>query len=359
MTQAEAGKEQAKRPGIEYEAADGQKVALSLEVVKKYLVQGKGDLVTMQEFMYFVNICRARRLNPLTKDCYLIKYSEKESAAIVTSIDFFRKRARAQKDCQGWQVGLLLQAKDGTVKKSHGLVMEDEKLLGAWFEGQPTGWSRPFYKEFNLKTFIKRTREGEVTKFWAPENQPLQIMKVAESQGLRTLWPDEFQQIFGEEEIIDVDHQLASGPGDGDDQGSKIRAFEEAIPEGVDLEKLDHFLKISAKYAQISADELKAQAGENMQNFLAGYAKWLERQPKPEEEISRNPVADEESKSEDNGEKRGDDFLRSMDRERSRLGDKTYLMILGNNGYESADQIKGRKEKVQIYKIMAGYPVSP
>ena len=96
---------------VVYAAADGQEVRLTPEIVKKYLVQGKGELVTVPELMYFLNICRARRLNPLVKDCYLVKYTEKENAAIITSVDFFRKRARAQKDCNGWKKGVIVRRK--------------------------------------------------------------------------------------------------------------------------------------------------------------------------------------------------------------------------------------------------------
>jgi len=122
---------------VTYQAADGQEVKLTPDIVKKYLVQGKGELVTVQELMYFLNICRARKLNPLVKDCYLVKYSENEGAAIITSVDFFRKRARAQKDCKGWKKGVIVRTKEGQVKDSFGLVLPDETIVGGWFEAQP------------------------------------------------------------------------------------------------------------------------------------------------------------------------------------------------------------------------------
>ena len=174
--------EKAKESGTEYTASDGQPVKLTKEIVKKYLVHGKGELVSDQEFMFFVHMCRARGLNPFTKECYLIKYSE-EPAAIVTSIDFFRKRARSQPDCQGWNVGLIVKNQAGTVRKTSGLLQDGETLLGAWFEATPKGFSHPYYKEVNLKGYVKTTREGKITRFWQVENQPTMIMKVVESQG--------------------------------------------------------------------------------------------------------------------------------------------------------------------------------
>jgi len=189
---------------IVYEAKDGQEIKLSFETIKKYLVQGRAEYVTDQELMYFMGVCKSRGLNPFIKDAYLIKYSEKEGAAIVTSVDYFRKRAKAQRDCKGWKKGIIVE-RNGQVVYSNGLMIEGDKLLGGWFKGQPEGWDEPFELEVNLKGYIKRKQDGSVTKFWAPDNQPSQIMKVAESQGLRTLWPDEFQQLYTPEELGEAD----------------------------------------------------------------------------------------------------------------------------------------------------------
>lgn len=185
---------------IEYEARDGQQIKLTLDTIRKYLVQGRSELVTQQELMYFMGACKSRGLNPFIKDAYLIKFSENEGAAIITSIDYFRKRARAQRDCKGWKKGIIVD-RDGKIVYSNGLMIDGDKLLGGWFKAQPEGWDEPFELEINLKGYIKRKKDGSVTKFWTPENQPSQIMKVAESQGLRTLWPDEFQQLYTPEEM--------------------------------------------------------------------------------------------------------------------------------------------------------------
>lgn len=232
---------------VVYTAADGQEVRLTYDIVKKYLVQGKSELVTMQELMYFLNICRARRLNPLVKDCYLIKYSA-DPAAIVTSIDFFRKRSRVQKDCVGWQKGIIVRGKDGKLRDSFGLVDEGETLVGGWFEAQPTGWAKPFRLEVNLSGYIKKTNEGKITRFWQEENQPTMIAKVAEAQGLRTLWPDEFQAIFTAEE-------------------GAVPAFE--IPEAIDLathgrfEELVGEMKMSPEDQKLFESYCEFQAKKN------------------------------------------------------------------------------------------------
>lgn len=185
---------------VKYEARDGQSVELTFETIKKFLVRGKPELVTSQELIYFIGICKSRGLNPFAKDCYLIKYSN-DPAAIITSIDFFRSRAKAQRDCKGWQAGIIVEDKEGTIRHSNGIIKDGETLLGGWFKAKPEGWEYEFNLEVNLSNYIKKTKDGNITKFWQKENQPTMIRKVAESQGLRELWPDEFGKMYVDEEI--------------------------------------------------------------------------------------------------------------------------------------------------------------
>jgi len=219
---------------VKYHAKDGQEITLSMDIVKRHLVQGNADAVTSQEIMYFLGICKARRLNPFKRDCYLIKYGA-DPAAIVTSIDYFRARARAQEDCQGWRKGIIVKTKDGEIKDSHGLLLDDEELLGGFFEAKPKGWAEPFRLEVNLRGYIKHTKEGKITRFWQKENQPSQIAKVAESQGLRTLWPDQFQGIYteGEIEAEPIDISLIAQ----EKTMTKAKALKERLKEAKEKEK--------------------------------------------------------------------------------------------------------------------------
>lgn len=264
---------------VTYQAADGQDVRLTPDIVRRYLVQGKGELVTMQELMYFLNICRARKLNPLVKDCYLVKYSENEGAAIITSIDFFRKRARAQKDCKGWKKGVIVRTKDGELRDSFGLVLPDETLVGGWFEAQPEGWIEPFRLEVNLAGYLKKTKEGKITKFWQPENQPTMIAKVAETQGLRTLWPDEFQQVYSDSEAAGPMDEAA--PFIDIEQQADGESFDTQIPKGIDRAALDKYLAVCSGHFKRTVEEIKIEASKDMPAFLSEFKKWNAKQSPP------------------------------------------------------------------------------
>lgn len=198
--------EQAPRGEIVYASRDGQQVKLSFDIVRKYLVSGHANLVTDQEIMLYMGTCKARGLNPFKKDCYLVKYTEGDPAATIVSIDYFRSRAKAQPDCQGWQAGVIVADKSGEVVFRKGAMTYDgDVLLGGWFKAQPKDWLEPQEWTVPLKAYVKKTRDGRPTKFWSEENQSSQIAKVAESQGLRHVWPDEFQGLNIEgDEVIDV-----------------------------------------------------------------------------------------------------------------------------------------------------------
>jgi len=142
---------------VEYRARDGIQVKLTPQIIKRYLVSGKSELVTDQELFMYMGLCKSRGLNPFIKDCYITKFSPGDPAAIITSIDYYRKRARAQKDCKGWRVGIIVQGEKGALEYRNGCILLDgETLIGGWAEAMPEGLTVPMRKEVNLKRYIKK-----------------------------------------------------------------------------------------------------------------------------------------------------------------------------------------------------------
>jgi len=196
---------------IEYRSQGGVDISLSPDTVRNFLVQGRKDLVSAQELMFFMNVCRARKLNPFIKDCYLIKFGS-DPAAIVTSVDYFRKNARKAPDCKGWKAGIVV-LHDGEITYREGsLKLDDETLVGGWAEAKPEGWDEPKRHTINLAGYIKKTKDGKVTRFWQTENQPDMIAKVAESQLLRQLWGEETTGMYSAEEMPTVEDIKSDGP---------------------------------------------------------------------------------------------------------------------------------------------------
>ncbi len=193
-----------------YTMANGDEMKLTMATVRKYLVQGKSEYVTDSELLFFMHECKARKLNPFLRQSWLIKYSQTENAQIIEAIHHKRAKARAAPDCRGWKKGLILQDAKGQIRKSKGMVLEGETVLGAFFEATPEGWNVPYELEINLSGYIKKKKDGSITKFWAKENQPSQIMKVVESQGLSALWGDTIGTAYIPEELPEaIDFELS------------------------------------------------------------------------------------------------------------------------------------------------------
>ncbi len=189
---------------IVYTTKDGKEITLTIDDIKRFLVRGNPEAVTIQELVFFAGVCRARGMDPYAGDCYLIKYGKTDSAAIVTARSYFESRAKAQKDCKGWKAGIIVVDEDGEggeVKRIGALPRPGDRLIGAWFEGHSSKWEFPLELEVDLQMYIKKTKDGHITQFWAPAKQAHMIRKVALVQGLRELWPNEFASLYSPEEM--------------------------------------------------------------------------------------------------------------------------------------------------------------
>lgn len=196
-------------------------VKLSQNIVKKYLVNGNGN-ITEQEIMYFMQLCKARNLNPFVKDVYLIKYGN-QPAAVVVSRDALEKRAIKHEAYNGKKVGIYVMNKEsGELIKRDGTIYikSKEDLVGAWCTIYRKDWENPVTVEVNLDEYIQRKSDGKPNTNW--ENKPITMLtKVAKAQALREAFIEELDGMYEAEETgID----LANIP----DTPQEQTAYEEA-----------------------------------------------------------------------------------------------------------------------------------
>jgi hypothetical protein len=223
----------------------------------------------------------------------------------VVAIDYYRKRAKAQPDCQGWKTGIIIQKNGEMIYREGTILLDGEVLLGGWFEGTPKGWTVAMKKDVNLKRYIKKTQAGQVTRFWSEDNQPEQIAKVAESQGLRAAWPDEFQGLYVDAERqselaqdkldkavetsatvpVDLEKTLGKPEGGATDPETeektklKVDDIYALFPEGVSNKDRDEFIKSHRKGERLNQSEMQ----NNVKNFDVYYAYW-NKEGEPETE---------------------------------------------------------------------------
>lgn len=264
---------------MEYQTSTGDPVKLTMPMVRKYLVQGYPDMVTDQEIIYFMHICKSRKLNPFTKDCYLIKYSTKDNAAIVTSVEYFRKNAMKNRTCKGWSKGVIVQDKEGKVKYSHGIVLDHEIVLGGWFKAKPEGWDREFIHEVPLKPYIKKTKEGKTTSFWSEDKQSFMISKVAEAQGLKTLWGEECTGMYSHEEATSISlvspKELTLDTNETKDDIQFAKVFDTLLSNRKEDSKyMDQYIQSISELNNLTVTEVKAEAIDHFDAFFNAFLHW-------------------------------------------------------------------------------------
>lgn len=178
-----------------------EEVKLSPSIVKNYLVNGNGENITNQEVNYFMHLCRARKLNPFTKEVYLIKYGS-QPATMVVSRDALEKRAIQHKDYDGKKVGLYVLNKETNAleKRDSTIYMKDrEEIIGAWCSVYRKNWTNPVTVEVNFEEYVQRTKDGNPNTNWA--NRPVtMITKVAKAQALREAFIEDLEGMYEAEE---------------------------------------------------------------------------------------------------------------------------------------------------------------
>lgn len=178
-----------------------EEIKLSPAIVKNYLVNGQADKLTDQEIVYFMHLCKARKLNPFTKEVYLIKYGT-QPATMVVSRDALEKRAIQHKEYDGKTVGIyVLKNETGKLERREGTIYlkDQEKLIGAWCSVYRKNWKNPVTVEVNLDEYIQTKSDGTPNTNWA--NRPVtMITKVAKAQALREAFIEELEGMYEAEE---------------------------------------------------------------------------------------------------------------------------------------------------------------
>lgn len=184
----------------------GNDVTLSPTTVKKFLVSGRSELVTAQEVVLFINLCKYQQLNPFLREAYLIKYSEGEIAQMVIGKSAFEARADRDERYHGYKAGVVVVKQDESIEYRPGtLTLPNEQLVGGWCDVYVDGYKEPVHSsvslaEYNTGKSIWKTKPGTM------------IRKVAKAQALREAFPNAFSGLYTAEELGTSEEDLPSSP---------------------------------------------------------------------------------------------------------------------------------------------------
>jgi phage recombination protein Bet len=178
---------------VSYTATDGTEVSLTRETVARYLVTGGGQ-ASDPEVAAFLAVCRARGLNPLARDAYLIKYGDRPAATVVGK-DYFTRTAAARETFEGYEAGVVVAGRDGQpVEREGSFVLPGETLLGGWARVHDSRRRYPAYDSVSLAEY-STGKSG-----WAKMPATM-VRKVALVHALREAYPDSFGGLYDSAEV--------------------------------------------------------------------------------------------------------------------------------------------------------------
>lgn len=185
------------RVAVEYEV-DGSKVKLTPSIVQNYIV-GSDTKITDQEYKFFVELCKVRKLNPFTKEVYLIKFGT-QPAQIVVGKDAILKRAILNKNFNGRQQGvIILTDKNEVIERNGTFKLPTEKLVGGWAKVYRKDWDFPVYITVAFDEVSQRKSNGELNSNWASKGATM-VEKVALVRALREAFVEDLGGMIDEDE---------------------------------------------------------------------------------------------------------------------------------------------------------------
>lgn len=173
---------------------------LTKETIKKHLCPN----ATEQELIMGLEIAKMFNLNPLKREIYFVKYSDKlsDKMQVLVGYEVYLKRAERSGKYNGLEITSEGNVKDGTLKAIVKVYRKD--------------WTHPliheaYYNEYvQCKTIWKDGMKAgeEPNKFWATKPITM-IKKVAISQAFRMAFPDEFDGLpYTSDEVVDQERVI-------------------------------------------------------------------------------------------------------------------------------------------------------
>ncbi len=190
----------------------GTRIEITASDVKSLIC----PLATEKEIMLFLKTCQSLNLNPFANECYLIKYSEHDKAALVVAIDSYLKAAEVNSNYDGHEAGIILREDDDTLNLREGsflLNSEKGKLVGGWARVYRKDRNRPFYVSVNIAECLRYRRDGTLTEFWSENKQPSMLRKTALKRALIEAFPGLFAGTLSNVDVADSPDESAQEDG--------------------------------------------------------------------------------------------------------------------------------------------------
>ena len=180
---------------------DGEQIRLTPSIVQNYIV-GTDAQITMPEFKFFTELCKARKLNPFLKEAYCIKFG-KQAAQIVVGKDAVLKRAILNPNYNGMESGVIVQdIETGEVIERKGTfyLRAEEKLVGGWAKVYRKNWDYPTYCSVAFDEVAQKKGDGTLNSNWSGKGATM-VEKVAKVRALRETFIEDLGGMYEAEEM--------------------------------------------------------------------------------------------------------------------------------------------------------------
>ncbi len=188
---------QAQTELTKYEDAEGREVVLTRDDIINTI--SSNPKITDKEIKLFIELARAQKLNPFTKEIFITKYGNYPATFIVGK-DVFTKRAQANPLFKGMQAGIIVQHGSDVENREGSAMFGDEMLLGGWCKVYVQGYDVPIYDSVSFNEYAARKADGSLNSMWASKPATM-IRKVAIVHALREAFPSDFQGLYDQSEM--------------------------------------------------------------------------------------------------------------------------------------------------------------
>ncbi|MBP5431011.1 phage recombination protein Bet [Ruminococcus sp.] len=185
---------------VVYEAG-GQQIKLTPSIVQQYIVGDSGQ-ITLPEFKFFTELCKARKLNPFLKEAYCIKFGS-NPAQIVVGKDAVLKRAVLNSCFDGLESGVIVQnIQSGELTERAGTfyLRGTENLVGGWAKVYRKDWTHPTYCSVAFDEVAQRKSGGALNTNWANKGATM-VEKVAKVRALREAFVEDLSGMYEADEM--------------------------------------------------------------------------------------------------------------------------------------------------------------
>ena len=234
VPQFETAGQQSLVPGkpVEIETAGGDHFSVSFEEVRHFICAKATDA----ECKIFLETCRAYRLNPFTREAYLIHYDNKSDetpATIVLGKNCYLQMAERHPAYDGFEAGVIVLNDGGVEYREGSAVYDGEELLGGWARVYRKDRTRPSYDE------VKFSEYNTGKSLWAAKPVTM-IRKVALVHALREAFPSTYGLTYDESEIgVEVDAEGTARELDDDAPRSLPRSRKAPAQPAVEIVPAD------------------------------------------------------------------------------------------------------------------------